>query len=110
MENKLTIQEAACYLGQEVEYGAVYTRDILTVELLAEIKKYNNTYFQLILRSIEDLTSEEVEHYNMLIDILDKATTPTQEFLEFANITNYLRSIGVDCDGHIENGKAIRKQ
>ena len=108
MEAKLTIQEAAMYLGQEIEYGAVHTRDVLTVELLAEIKRFKNPYFQLILRSIEDMTDQERQRYRML-----QTTSPNMGnhyFDMYARVTNYLRSIGVDCDELIKQGKAIRKE
>lgn len=106
------------YLGQEIEYGAVHTRDVLTVELLAEIKRFKNPYFQLILRSIEDMTEEEknelknrvgLEHED-LVAILCKKVMHLVYLSEMVSIVNYLRSIGVDCDNLIQQGKAIRKE
>jgi len=115
MSDKLTIQEAARYLGQKLALydleGNFIRTPLATCEFLSDFNYLKKTLsVKIILRSIEDMTEEEESHYNSLITELQGFDYAEDEILYFAKITNYLRSIGVDCDDLIKQGKAIRKQ
>lgn len=124
-KDKLTIQEAARYIGCcQVAITSMFQDgisweeplkgvDIAESVIITDVDSYgfdDIIEWKLILRSIEDMTEEEESHYNSLITELQGFDYAEDEILYFAKIVNYLRSIGVDCDGHIESKKAIRKE
>lgn len=124
-KDKLTIQEAALYVGccqvaitLMFQDGISWEEPLKGVDLaesviITDVDSYgfdDIIEWKLILRSIEDMTEEEESHYNSLITELQGFDYAEDEILYFAKITNYLRSIGVDCDDLIGQGKAIRKE
>jgi len=99
-----------CYFGQKVinlngEIGTIddialnpHTKEIEVLSYgLSGFRKIGS--FKLILRRMEDMTDDENEH----LDITIEGCITIQGF-------NYLRSIGIDCDGLIESGYAVREK
>ena len=69
---------------------------------------------QLILRSIDQITEKEKEEFfkiaNNKSDGSHFMISNFQFFKSDILLTNYLRLIGIDIDGFIENGKAVKNE
>lgn len=124
-KDKLTIQEAARYIGCcQVAITSIFQDgisweeplmgvDIAESVIITDVDSYgfdDIIEWKLILRSIEDMTEEEYEKYSDLAELLLKAKTAIDSVKYWSKIVNYLRSIGVDCDDLIKQGKVIRKE
>lgn len=124
-KDKLTIQEAARYIGCcQVAITSMFQDgisweeplkgvDIAESVIITDVDSYgfdDIIEWKLILRSIEDMTEEEYEKYSDLAELVLKAKTAIDSVKYWSKIVNYLRSIGVDCDDLIKQGKAIRKE
>ncbi len=126
-----------CYFGQKVihDNGEIGTIDEINRKDNGELlvlcydtvqAYYNQGEFKLILRTMDDMTDEE---YIQFIRIVKPKYehNPHQYFYEQFRETghlslsqqgvkrsvrqiNYLRSIGIDCDGLIEWGYAVREK
>lgn len=68
--------------------------------------------FKLILRSFDQMTDEEKRTYNNYVTnakLMGYAGNFEDHIESISKCINYLRSIGVDCDGLIEAGWAIKE-
>jgi hypothetical protein len=118
--DKLTIQEAARYIGCEIisflRDGSVWSKNKLDAKWLSfyygGTNDKNHMYypFKLILRSIEDMTEEESKVFAKINIVDNDYYKIVDKVNDMSKCINYLRSIGVDCDNLISQGKAIRKE
>lgn len=95
-----------CYFGQKVQHqnGEIGTIDEIDKKDNGELlvicydtvqAYYNQGEFKLILRKMEDMTKEESGIYHLLKDESNYNPSP----FDYVAAINYLRSIGIDCDG-----------
>jgi len=75
------------------------------------LKTVGVEHCQLILRSIDQLTEDEILEIGKIIvndnrEFLDLDTILVQ--MKQVRIADYLRSRNIDIDGFIENGKAVK--
>jgi hypothetical protein len=121
METKLTLQD--CY---KYPKAPLINELKLKCENLTELIKLcafdscnierilTEGNFKLCLRSIEQLTDEERKHIMKLS--LNPLRFPVLAFgtLDFfeddKNVFDYLRSINIDIDGMLNNGKAVKDE
>lgn len=66
------------------------------------------TNVKLILRTFDQITDEESARFRQLADEADKHSY-TLWAMNATKAVNYLRSIGIDCDGLIEAGYAVKQ-
>lgn len=76
---------------------------------LAKNSMKNGVDYKLILRSFEQMTDEERNKRNEIYDATKGYQNMSGVVLRAAPLINYLRSIGIDCDGLIEAGYAIKE-
>ena len=116
--NQLTAQEAALYLGQEIQFTNVYynhkdTQDIemLTAAVLVDISRQHKVDAKLLLRPLSDITEEELQAlgYRSKGDFEGLYLAANGEFIFTTKEFAYLLSRGFDLFGFIESGKAIDK-
>jgi hypothetical protein len=113
--HKIRLNIICAYAGCEMWVTRYTPRKFKVTEMIPEIIDDINDYegenldkYKLILRPLSDITQAEEAEWN-------KISTPVGRGMgvDFAlNIhwtkrINYYRSIGIDCDGLIENGYAI---
>ena len=136
MENKkLTLADVMLYPNAEIiqggfiHYGIIHLYDEVIKECndlgygkpLEEIH-HNLEECQLILRSIDELTEDEKKELIRLCsddtEVLTIESLVSKYTVDFfipsvdrfhVLAIDYLRSIGIDIDGFLENGKAVKK-
>ena len=119
MEQKLTIQDICKYPNSRVVWGKESFRVIRLLLENTEVIGISNDYdfrissvtnwvrtydCKLELRTIKDMTDEE--RSIMYCINTKEAGMPCLKYIE---ITDYLRSISVDIDNFISQGKAVRE-
>jgi len=136
MNNEKTARDIARYAGCEcttdgdiftiVGLSSYYRNPLESKELIYEVVVYDidgeyqefpNNYVHPLLRTIEQRNEEELAEINKIwksmkgkgkiakLDMLVHIPFRTM----YSKVVDYLRSIGIDCDGLIDSGVAIRK-
>ena len=133
----LTAEIAALYYGCEVQFSHVTYDDDeeiiieyfemfgVTKHEIIVLGKHNKRLYldfkdcKLVLREVQDMTKEEVgglSHNQYLYrngwkGIVEELKRNIEEGISlYSHDTDYLRKIGVDCDGLIGLGLAVKKQ
>ena len=117
-ENKLTLADCFKYYNSRLIEKDGFKFNNIAEFLGCKFDSLDN--YQLELRSIEQLTDEEKEKIvkTYLEDNLEEWTNSdevfslildTCSFEELVTFFDYLRKIGVDIDGLIEIGKAVKE-
>jgi len=114
---KLTLQDCYKYPNAKIKgkecFGSIESFSIKsTIEWYRGDKNLDISEYKVVLRSIDKLKEEEK-------DTIDNITMYDKELLELGTIVDYrhysiavmdyLRSINIDIDGFIDNGKAVKK-
>jgi len=118
MENQtqqLTPQELALVLGCEAETkqkNFLYVnyppqKQIITGILLADISGYE--YIKPFLRKLEDLSEEECEMYNCILEKMYHLNKIQDQMISHAKATAYLLSKHFDLFDWILTGKALHR-
>jgi hypothetical protein len=85
-------------------------------ELIAEINDSDEQYpfqymdkYKLLLRPLSSMTEDEQKVWDNISTPIGEMHIASAQQIHWAKRINYYRSIGIDCDGLIENGQAIDK-
>ena len=105
-----------CYTKGDLQFKKRII-ELLTLDNMGRLIHRRN--FKLILRSFDQITDEEKIQLNIICSDTKGMPTEPENWAskhviytinKSAQQINYLRSIGIDCDGLIEAGFAIKEE
>lgn len=117
MTQEQFIQVLPAYIGSQALLLNGMRGTIVCIDLSGDIivaadkaHELHASNIKLILRSFDQMTDEEYDHLsNLEVTRFSEKCYFDDQAQKGAAKTNYLRSIGVDCDGLIEAGWAIKE-